>query len=330
MATGEVVISRRFGSDPRRWQASGIRAAKEVSRAGTMSFLTPVAALAAEGFPDFKGMWVHYEHDSGFTFAGVITARRRRPGAWEIIAETFHVLMRKRRMARLFRTLTAPPGSLFVRVLKDAQNGDPLGLRSILADESGDAMRLDARAMDLYDEVIPTLLRGGEFEWDIDDDRNASFGKHIGADRRATVHLAEGRHVVDFSLDDDLWTITNDILGIPARRGFAESRAFQVEDGDSIRGYGRMQGTLVVPEITKHAITPVIKRQLQEWKDPRQSLSLTLANEDNCFGWFGIGDRIRVTLGSAGTTVIYRPLAIALDEDTGTMTTAGEVVEVVA
>lgn len=53
-------------------------------------------------------------------------------------------------------------------------------------------------------------------------------------------------------------------------------------------------------------------------------VELTLADADGCWAWFGLGDTVRVELGSVGFAGRFRVLARAVDAASGEMTAAGE------
>lgn len=60
---------------------------------------------------------------------------------------------------------------------------------------------------------------------------------------------------------------------------------------------------------------------------PTVPVELTLANIDNCFLAFDLGDTVRVDLGSVGVTGRFRAMSKALDVSTQTLTVAGELLK---
>lgn len=60
---------------------------------------------------------------------------------------------------------------------------------------------------------------------------------------------------------------------------------------------------------------------------PTVPVELTLANIDNCFLAFDLGDTVRVDLGSIGVTGRFRAMSKALDAATQTLTVAGELLK---
>lgn len=57
---------------------------------------------------------------------------------------------------------------------------------------------------------------------------------------------------------------------------------------------------------------------------PSVPCELTLANRDGCFGWFDLGDTVRVELGSNGATGRFRAIVKALDVASQELTVSGE------
>lgn len=323
----DLVLSDRWGGDPFRISGWGIRASREVSAHGTLSFFVPAADALRANARYWKGMWLTYRHPSGFVWGGFVTATRPGSGAWEIAAHSWEAMFVKRRTAPRAKPLTATPGGVMLRLINEAQNDDALPLGDRFADEGGDGVRLDTRAMDLYANAFPALANAGPFEWTIDaESRDLRCGPRVGTDRTADFRLCEGRHVAAFDpLDDDLWTVVNDWYGVPVKRNPNSLPGLVVEDADSIAAYGRLQDTVAVNELDRQALQPILKRRLAMTRAPLPAGTLGILDVDGCWGWFGVGDLLRITLDSAGMEVGFRAMSLALDHDAGRMDVSGYV-----
>ncbi len=321
------MISDRWGGNPVRVGAYGIRASREVSAHGALSFFIPEDDALGLGALDWLGRWVSWRHSSGFPWGGILTAPRPGTGAWEITAHSWEAMFNRRRTPPRAKPLTATPGGAMLRLINEVANDDALPLGDRLIDEGGDGVRLDTRAMDLYRNALPSLATVGAFEWTIDPvTRDLSAGPRVGIDRTADFRLCEGRHIGPVSpLDYDLWTVVNDWYGVPTKRNPNSLPGMVVDDDASIAAYGRLQDTVAVNELDRHALRPILTRRLSQTKEPLPSGTLTLLDVDGCFGWFDVGDVVRCTIDSAGLEVGFRVMSLGLDNDAGRMDVSGYV-----
>lgn len=326
----DLLLSPAWTDGRTRLAVTGVRCDWTLSQAGALAATIPARDALDAGLWDRIGDWVRFEHGSGAVWAGKLTTLTPRVGLWEIGALSFHAELQGRRTEPRAIPLVGTPGGLFRRLLSDTAATNPLPFRAITADQGGSPVTLDARAMDVYRDAIPALLEGTDADWDVDADRNVSFG-NVGSDLTGSVHLCEGREVIDFDLPRDLWTIVNDWLVVAGDgRDFRTATRLVVEDSDSIRAYGRVQDTLVVPETSESSIRTTGLRQVARTKDPSLSMGLTLGNVDGItFGAFEVGDTVRVTLTSAGMSVAYRVRSMALDDDAGQIVTDGTIRSVI-
>lgn len=325
--SSDVIISDRWGGSPFRAGAYGIRASREVSAHGTLSFFVPATDALNLGARAWKGRWITWRHSSGFTWGGIVTATRPGSGAWEVAAHSWEAMFVKRRTPPRAKPLTATPGGAMLRLINEAANDDALPLGERFADEGGDGVRLDTRAVDLYRNAFSSLATAGAFEWTIDaETRDLHCGPRVGIDRTADFRLCEGKHIADFPpLDDDLWNVTNDWYGVPTKRNPNSLPGMVVDDDASIAAYGRLQDTVTVNELDRHALRPILTRRLALTKDPLPSGTLPLIDVDGCFNWFDVGDTVRCTLDSAGLEVGFRVMSLGLDNEGGRMDVSGYV-----
>ena len=330
-ALADVTITNAGGLNPQRVAGAGLRCSWGISQAGTMSVFLPArdAVLAGLGDTAALGRWLAYEHPTAGRWAGIVQDVSWAPNELELACESFHALLRKRRGPRNFRRNAMTPGEHFRRVITDASHDDPLWLTVTRADEDGEPVPMEDRGGDLFGTVIPQLLGGGDYEWRVNENREAEFGVAgtVGLDKRATVLLAEGRHIATFRYAASRLTVANDLLGIAGDKDYERAQSFIREDGASIERYGRLQETRVYPRLTsKSTIEPRLRAELRQTATPAAAVELTLTDEDRCFSWFREGDIVGVLLPTANAAKAVRLTARALDVEAGTLTCSGNVV----
>lgn len=326
-ASSVVTISDRWGGSPVNLVGYGIKASREVSAHGSLSFFLPPRDALDLDVRNWKGKWIDWRHSSGFIWGGLLTATRPGSEAWEITAHSWEAMFVKRRTVPRGWPLVATPGGAFLWLINNADTDEPLPLGERFADEGGDPIRLDVRAMDLYGQAIPQLASAGAFEWTVDaETRDLSCGPRVGEDLTAQFRLCEGRHILPYSpLDDDLWTVTNDWYGVPTKRNPNSLPGIAAEDVDSIQAWGRLQDTVTINELDRRSMYGMLQRRLTTTREPLPTGTLTLVDVDGCFGWFDVGDTVRVTLDSAGIEAGFRVMSLGLDNDGGRMDVSGYV-----
>jgi hypothetical protein len=320
-----IMISERGGAGGVAVAVADVRASWEDSRAGSLTCALPARDLIRAGAPvPFVSSWVNYTHPSAGRWGGVITATDTTDGVTEIVAESYHVLLRGRLSARRQRTAMASAGALFIRALSDAGRADPLWVTIGDVDEDGPLVRVEWRGADLYESVIPGLAGEVGYAWDVTADRVARFVARLGEDRRPWVLLAEPRHIVNSRYAVDLWSVRNSIVGVGGGSTYDRATYFQAEDVASVRTYGRIEGERQYPTLSdKTTIETRVRRDLLQTSAPTPAMELTLVDTDHCFAWFREGDTVSVELGSAGVRDSLRVTSRALDTVAGTLTISG-------
>src|SRR4029450_11594465 len=103
-------------------------------------------------------------------------------------------------------------------------------------------------------------------EWWVDADRVLHWSQHRGRDLTGQVQLVEGRHISTARYTLALEPIVNDLLAIPADQQYADSEQFVIDDGASIRRFGRRQDQIVyagfVTESTLRALAAADLKKL--------------------------------------------------------------------
>lgn len=276
-----------------------------------------------------KGMWIWYEHPTAGAWAGVIQKTDVSEWFVRIQAEQFNVLMRKRRVPGGYRAVGIAPGALALQFVTTAErSGESFLLTGTSVQETGDAVDIEPRSGDLCDDILPQLADFG-YQWRVrswsTDERLFEFRQRLGTDKRANVLISEGRHITRTGLSGDLWTVANDIEGIPGDRDPRNTRGYQIEDPKSIRELGRRyQETVAYTGVaTRSTIVPLLKKDLALRKYPQEIAQFDVVDEDMIFTEFREGDIIMVALASAN---VVAPLEVdirSLNADTNVMTIAG-------
>jgi hypothetical protein len=288
------------------------------------------AGYMLQGVADpLKGLWLWYDHPTAGPWGGVITRTDVDGSFVRITAEQFNVLLRKRSLSVHAKAVGTSPGTLALYYLTGAsRRGESYDLTGWTADESGAAVTYEPRGGDLCDDVISSLANFG-YQWRVRtwsmDERLFEFRQRLGEDKRQTVLLSEGRHVVRFNQTGDLWTVVNSLIGVPGDRDHRNSRGYQEDDEQSIRELGRRYEATIAytGEVTRSTIMPRVKRDLERLRYPAEIAQADIVDADLCWLRFREGDVISV----ASETANYRgPMTVdirTLDTRAGTISIAG-------
>jgi hypothetical protein len=288
------------------------------------------AGYMLQGVADpLKGLWLWYDHPTAGPWGGVITRTDVDGSFVRITAEQFNVLLRKRRVPGSYTAVAVSPGSLALSFLTDAErNGDSFMLTGWTAEETGDVIDYEPRGGDLGDDVIPALANFG-YQWRVRawsmDERLFEFRQRLGEDKRGSVLLSEGRHLVRFNQTGDLWTVVNSLEGVPGDQDYRDSRGYQLDDEPSMRALGRRYEATIAytGAVTRSTIIPQVKRDLERLRYPAEIAQADIADADLCWLRFREGDVVSV----ASETANYRgPMTVdirTLDTRAGTLSIAG-------
>jgi hypothetical protein len=271
-------------------------------------------------------MWIKYQHACLPDWGGVITVPTWTPGTFELAAESFHVLMRRRRVPRLYGQQEATPGALAVRAFTDVVADDPMMIRDFVADEWGDAVSWEWKGGDLHDDILRNLASSSGQEWTVDADRNAEWRVHLGENKVGSVMLSYPHEIVDYSHTTDLWTVENDIEGTGSNANYKRSWVATREHIDSIKKIGRYQTSRRYERVIKGmSLSREVASDLIKNAWPAETLDLTTVNVGQSWSRYHIGDSIGITIPDANLRTTVRILSRSVDIDTQTERLAVEV-----
>jgi hypothetical protein len=327
---GVLTISARGGGDPVRVDHWGAYPSWVLSDAGRFRCsLTAETARALDlgGAAAAGTRWVRYRSPGLPDWGGVVTAPVwRDDGTLELGCESFHVLLRKRRVPRVYGQQSAPAGALALRAFTDVQADDYTFITTFEADEWGDPVKWDWRGGDLKDDVLRGLVTASNQEWTVDADRNAEWRVRIGQDKTASVKLWAPLEIVAWEHRADLWTVVNDIEGVAADQRYERSAHATYQHTDSVRTLGRYQDSRrYAGVVNKATLRPKISRDLHRSAWPAEVIDLTTVNVG--MGWerYVVGDSVQVVLPGSDAVRRVRIGARAVDIDAGTERLACEV-----
>ena len=332
MASGLSTLTigaRRWGNAQSVTVAS-VSASWGVSTIGRLSAVLTARQAGRLGFASLLGLWVLWEHETLGPWGGVVedvTFDLDR-GTVEMGAASFATLLRKRRTSRSFRTQSAPAGSLWLRAMTDVQTDQDLDIDSAAADEDGTLFTVEWRGDDLF-QLTDSLATASQHEYDVavDADRRiaAEFRAQVGADRRGSVLLIEGRDVLGGQIAPTSYDLVNDLLAVSADGDWAAVEHAVVLDGDSLEAYGRHQGVAAYDYTTRRAtLVPRAEEDLVTLSVPAIPASLRVAASNRQLTAFTHGDTVRLWSASANAMYDFRVLSRAVDADEGVVTLAGD------
>lgn len=322
--SAHLILERPGQSDRRILPAGEIACSWAVGEAGSLSARVPWDAFLNADIDDPLGWWVRYEHATAGAWGGVITdlAYDLTDGTIEIGATDFAALTMGRRTARNYQAVTAPAGSLALRAIADVNRDDPSWLASWEADEDGPMVRIDWRGDELYD-VLRRLADASGQEWLIDADRNFQWRSRIGQYRDGTL-LTHPHTIVGGSLDRSLEPVINDLLGVAGNKSYRKAASRSVENEESIRRYGRRQGTRVYPQLRSFAsLDTRARRDVAVLGTPPSVVTLQVVDLNDVWAELREGDVVWLLLPFANERRRMRILARSLDAEAGTMEIAG-------
>lgn len=261
--------------------------------------------------------WIRYQHPCLPDWGGVITAPSWSDGAFEPGAESFEVLLRKRRVPRVYGQQSSTPGALASRAFHDVQSDDYMMIRDFEADEWGDAVSWEWRGGDLHDDVFRNLASSSGQEWRVDADRYAEWRVRLGEDKTGSVMLYAPHEIVSVQYSADLWTVENDIEGVASDARYERSVNVIREHVDSVKQIGRYMTSKRYDRVVKGGtLARKVLTDLKRNAWPAEVMELTTVNVGKSWERYHIGDSIGVCLPSANVVKRVRILARSIDVDT--------------
>ena len=332
MAHDMVTIGRVGWVDEELLDASAISFSRQVDGPGQLVCTVPHDGLYDRGYDvrpgdrPIKGSWVRIEHPTAGTWAGVVT-QTRVDGAWvELTAESFHVLLRKRRVPTDYVVAGVPAGSVALRAFTDVQRMDYTWVASVSADEDGDPIEVELRGGDLVDDVFGELVDVSGMQWRVTPERVLEWRHRLGSDKRGSVTLVEGAQISGVEQTGDLWTMVNALTGTASDSRWADTTAYELESDDSIRDYGRRyEETRTYPYATRSTIIPHVRDDLARLRDPAELIRLEVIDDGESWADVREGDLFTAILPSVNAVVVVDVIAQDFDLDRGTMSIAGKV-----
>ena len=302
----EIIISEQGGTGALRLPVASPQVSWEISGAGAFSAFARVDDVRAAGlWTDIKGRWVEYASPAG-KWGGVITAQPTTDNVLEVVAEGYLALLRGRQVS-VSGLQSGTPGGLARRVLIESGLSTPTFIRIGQIGEADQAISVELVG-DAGSDLLQRISDAGDAEWVIDADRTFTFSRRLGRDRSAAIRLVEDIHIVSHRINDDAWT-TN--TGVSVVIEVPEGTAPPPWSGVPI-GIGA--NNPAVPGDRTHPL-------------PTLSTELTLANIDDAFLSFDLGDTVYIELGSIGICGRFRTKVRALDVASQTLTVSGELLK---
>lgn len=327
----DVILSHPGGADARVFSSSDFAMSRAVNDHGSLAFdlaLDDVVAWVSS--PDrLRFKWVRWgEHATLGVHTGVIIDVRSDPDLGIVDCTAYgHSWRLKRRITpRRDRVITGPPGAVITSILTSVGADDPLPISGIDADEAGDPITFEARAQNVYDVIRAVQTRSNQ-EWLVDPEtRRLQWRVQIGTDRTGTVQLMDGVHIAGYAPVASGEGMTNALFAQPDDARYRAQRGFWATRDASIDLYGRLEESQTyVGAVTRSSLGPIARADLARRSRRGRTLTLDVADVDGCFGLFGLGDTIRVSLDRIETAYDFRVMAQSWRADTNILSMTGYV-----
>jgi hypothetical protein len=326
---GILTIADRGGGNARLIPHGGAIVSWVTNEPGSFSAYIPADVARSYGLIGGNAagtIWIRYQYPDLPDWGGVATVPQWADGFYELGAEQFHVLLRRRRVNRLYGQQSATAGALAQRALRDAWADDAIMLTEVQADEWGDPVAYEWRGGDLEEDIFRELAEASGQEWTVDADRRLDWRVRLGTDKTGTVMLYQPHEITSCRYATDLWTTANEVMGIAADSRYERSAHAIQSHTTSIRTLGRYQVTNRYPGVVNRGtIVPKVRRDLEQTAWPAEVMVLTVANVGRCWSRYHVGDSISVTLPEAGVVRRVRIGARSVDIDAGLETLGVEV-----
>lgn len=330
MAGGVLTIYDRGEGNPRILDHWAAKVSWSVSDRGVFSALVPAKVARSFGLAGgfaAGALWVRYQYPGLPDWGGVVTSPHwSGDGTYELGAESFHVLMRRRVVPRLAKFHPAPAGAIAKRAFSSCQGDDYMFIRDLTADEDGDPVGIDPRGGDLLDDVFRQLSRATAQELTVDADRYAFWRVRLGTDKTGSVMLSWPHEIVDPDYSIDLWTVVNDLEGMAADQRHEKSAREFLTHFDSVKQIGRYQAVKRYPGvINKALLRPLLRQDIRRTAWPAETMNLTTINLGKSWSLYREGDSIQVRLPLSNVVRSVRITARSINVDAGTERLACEV-----
>lgn len=357
----EVIISDHGGGNSRRVPIVAASASWEISGIGKFSAFATMDDLRAAGAGgELTDAWLEWVHPVAGRWGGTITGRPISDGLPEITAESWASLLRGFVIEHWLRPVAGQPGGLMRRALIDAgANGDSFITLGTI-DEGGIPIEARFGAEDVLEDTLATLGDEGDMEWLVDEDRTFHARRRFGVDRSASVRLVEGRHIVTYRIADDSYaapaaetlslrtdeetirarldTTTTTVAATDPQIVWVTGRQVTYQPGRKkgrrrrVRTwrFARLVGAPHAPAFPDDEPVPPGPGVAVDYPLPPATIpmEMVIRNTDDAWRVTQLGDSVRVDIGSAGFSGIFRVMGRGIDVASDTMTLAGEAMEV--
>ena len=328
-----LTVSAANGANARLLPVSDVSAAWAVSEVGTLSAFIPSRTAYRQGYDEWKGLRVLYQHSHAGPWAGTIVDDpvTLDDGTLELSAQDVgRIGLHGRRTPYLFPIQMGAAGTLVRRAFSLAAQETPQWITDIHCDEDGRLFEVEFRADDLLSFVRRMADDSGqEWETGVNDDGSLYFRwrKRIGRDR--DILLVEGYQIAGGSVTRSIETVVNDLQGIADDRDYARAATNVVRSPSSIDRFGTIQGSTRFPGVVNvSTVEPQTRAAVAMSAEPVIAPTITIPDTHPIVAEIRNGDGFRLVVGSANAE--YQMRAMRRHVAGGVMEITGDAAEVEA
>jgi hypothetical protein len=324
-----VTISNPFGRQSVRVPVNGVSRSWAVDRAGTLS-----GEVTNETLHRFSlngpliGSWIEVDHDDAGYWGGEISdVQPNGDGTTEIAAEDWGALFAARLLPDTGVEISGSAGVLARRIITEATSQATTAIKTFIIDDQGPQCAVRMDGSDLRGALDSLAMASGQSWW-IDPESRVFYWGYRGRDRSGAVQLCAPRHIVGYRPRRSIAPMVNSLSAYPLNALNPQLQTIVVEDPASIAAVGLRQKKVAIGSgITATAIRPAAQSTVAALAQLGQSISMDVANLDQCWTWFTEGDTICCLFPDDSARAVVRVLARVVDNGTSVMNVAGVVTE---
>jgi len=326
----DVTLSNPGGSDQHQFPTWDLVMSRGINEHGSLGFDLLVSDMVGYvGQHDrLRGKWVRWTHPTLGLWTGVIVDVRpdADTGIVDCVAQGHTWQFKKRITPKIDRALSGPAGAIVQQVITAVGQEDALPISGVDADESGDPITYEFRAQKL-DDVIRAVQSRSDQDWYLDPEANRfQWRSPYGSDRTGEVQLVDGSHLIDYDAAFTLEGVSNVLFAQPTDNRYRATKGYWTVRPDHVDLYGRMEESQTYAgAVTRSSLGPIARADLERLSRRGRSLTVNVLDIDGCFGWFGVGDTIRLLLSRINVAYNFRVLVQSFSADTGLLTMTGVV-----
>lgn len=301
------------------WRVNGV---------GRGSFRLPAWHAHRLGWSDLKGRWVLALMGPLGAWGGIIEDDPGDVGngTVELSAADFGVTLDHAITPRTYQQLTGSAGSLIGRSIRDCALDGPLWFDSVTVDEHGPAVSIEHRGEKLG-RVVTSLANGANGVATVTTGTDASIAFDYASeydDQRTALILWEGYNVVGGSVRPSISRIVNDLLAVANDRDWQRAGVARVEDGASIRAYGRRQESQRYAGHTRaSSLETVARADLARLALPAHTISVDVPITDRSLYELREGQMVTLVSATVNRRLDFEISARAYQESAGVVTLVG-------